>query len=203
MFKKILLAVVLVGGVVGCSDTDWKNKATQEEVSLISAINYNKPNSCNVSRTNIKAAISKRSVKPSEDTSPFKDIEGIVKIEEANWDCDTRTTTMQEFYLQVYNKELFPKNVEENKIPSENNNNEPTYTSSSDQNVVIVDNNQILSPKIIDEITQATQQCFSAKVKMIDIVEDKGYLTTEDYPEIMKLISKCKMNVLKNEIEKI
>lgn len=206
MFKKILLVSVIGLGLVGCGDNDgaldsvdWKSKSTQEEIALIYAINGAKPNSCKVSRSSIKAAIANRVSKPSEDTRPFKDIEAVVKVEESTWKCSTRNTTMQEFYRQIHNKELFHLESNSEVIVKD----DPTYTSSSDPNVVIVDNDKILSPKIIDEITEATTQCFSAKVKMVDIVEDKGYLTTEDYPEIMKLISKCKMNTLKNEIEKV
>ena len=203
--KKIAITALLgmsVIGLTGCGSEEreyaaWRDKATQVEISIVEGVNQgSKHNSCDVSRERVKKAIFKRSVKPHESQKPLQDIKGVVKVEQSTWKCRDRTTTYEEFYRSVFNEELFSSVEEE---PSE-------YVNTKDENTVVVENGdtqeEILSPKVIDEITEASVECFSAKVKMVDIIDDKGYLTKQDYPEIMKLISKCKMHKLKVEVER-
>lgn len=199
--KKIAIIALLglsVVGLTGCGSeyAEWKDKATQVEISIVEGVNRgSKYNSCNVSRERVKKAIFKRSVLPNESQKPFQDIEGVVKVEQSTWECRDKTTTYEEFYRSVFNEELF------------DHTNEDTfkYVNTKDENTVVIEKGntqeEILSPRIIDEITEASAECFSVKVKMIDIIDDKGYLTKEDYPEIMKLVSKCKMNKLRVEVE--
>ena len=201
--KKIAITALLgmsVIGLTGCGVeyAAWRDKATQVEISIVEGVNQgSKHNSCNVSRERVKKAIFKRNVKPQESQKPFQDIKGVVKVEQSTWKCNGTRTTYEEFYRLVFNEELF------------DHTNEDTfkYVNTKDTNTVVVENGntqeEILSPKIIDEITEASAKCFSAKVKMVDIIDDKGYLTKQDYPEIMKLISKCKMHKLKIEVERM
>ena len=65
----------------------------------------------------------------------------------------------------------------------------------------------LLSTEVIDHIKEAASKCFSTKVAMIDIIDEVDAngqkFSDENYQEMMRLIEKCKLNELRNEIESI
>ena len=216
--KKIAITALLgmsVVGLTGCGDSEESKALKKKDL-----FSKNTPNGVYQLLTNkekklLSPTISewdygrytllddvyiKRQNKPSEESTPFCDVlPSLLKLEEESWNENFISNAPYQLWERIEGESLTLSCDEKRKRVK------LKQEIQEDDNTVVVENGdtqeEILSPKIIDEITEASAECFSAKVKMVDIIDDKGYLTKQDYPEIMKLISKCKMHKLRVEVE--
>ena len=195
--KKIAITTLLgmsVVGLTGCDvhrDKVNRAKAKMNTLEMVIYRNLDAYESTGM-YSDILTTVSKRSEKLREDAAPFCDVSSaIFAVENLN-----TTKKLKDFTITRQTDNFVLCKKESEKLQ---------YVNTKDENTVVVENGdtqeEILSPRIIDEITEASVECFSAKVKMVDIIDDKGYLTKQDYPEIIRLVSKCKMHKLRVEVE--
>lgn len=60
----------------------------------------------------------------------------------------------------------------------------------------------LLSPDKVEELTEAIDECFRAKVAVLSMTENNRYLTIKDYDEVTKLILDCKYDKMRSTINK-
>ena len=195
--KKIAITALLgmsVVGLTGCdADTDDVKKA-KAKMNTLEMVLYNNADSVisTAKYTDILVTISKRPVRLHDSEAPFCDVADAI-------------SALEKIYFKGNSFKYSITHQTNNFALCDQTSDTIQYINTKDDNTVVVENGdtqeEILSPKVIDEITEASVECFSAKVKMVDIIDDKGYLTKQDYPEVMKLISKCKMHKLRVEVE--
>lgn len=223
--KKIAITALLgmsVVGLTGCGDNPKENykyetgsytfdvlvkskRLTYVETQML--LNYYSDYKDNGYDKTLKGILLSRTNTPKDTQVPFCDVISFLEEEEAEPSRKNIRGSVTKKESVLWQWKLLKGESLRSSCEKLKGENLPSYVNTKDENTVVVSNGdaqeEILSPKVIDEITEAASECFSAKVKMVDIIDDKGYLTKQDYPEIMKLISKCKMHKLKIEVERM
>lgn len=202
---------LFVGCVIeACEDpeyyTDYKAKATQEEIIILETLNKNKYNLCSVRGGEIRKAIFDRSTKKPEDSKSFSDIKSVVLFYDNSLECSSKLTTVQELYKEVYNRELFEDEStikpEQKVIVEDTEDIKPTPSQINEQVVeatVTLKEEALLSPVKVRELTTSAKECNRAKIELLDLTKDGRYLTIDDYESVTKLILDCEN--LKLQIE--
>lgn len=199
---KAVGAVLLIASLIGCTRdpyiNDYVNKATQAEISLITALNFNGNNSCNILVLPIRKAIFNRKVKPSENARPFSDMETTVKAVDTGIECFSKTTTMQGLYEKIYSEPLFPDKID--KFVTQEDVTKATMIDQVVEDTVTLGGDTLISPSKVRELTLSAKECNRAKVSLLSLTEDGRYLTIEDYQEVTKLILDCENLKLQVEL---
>jgi hypothetical protein len=177
---KMLLVVLLVGGLSACGNPLDKNLVNQKELVVLSVLNDKVYNSCSANPKEVIRVINKRTSAPIINDS-FRDVEYLIKSFDNSLKCNTVTTTIQDLYFKLYGEKLFS----DSKVTLEK---ESAITS------------ELLSAKEIRELTATVKTCNIAKVKVISLLDQNNLLTIDDKNVIEKLVLRCESDKLLQEL---
>ena len=66
--------------------------------------------------------------------------------------------------------------------------------------VVTVEGDEVLSPELYDKVFEAVTQCKRASNELLEITDNKDYLTKSDYSKVMKQVMRCKAFQLEQKL---
>lgn len=68
--------------------------------------------------------------------------------------------------------------------------------------VVSVEGEEVLSPELYDKVFDAVTKCKRASNELLELTQDKDYLTKSDYSAVMKQVMRCKAFQLEQKLNK-